>query len=176
MLETVLLVDDQDDVRNLLAEVLRLGAYRVLEAKNGVQALKLAEAHPNPIGLLVTDIVMPGITGVQLAEALRARNANLKVLFMSGYAERDSLRVLATPRAIHPQAVPTGRALPTRERLSARLRAIASARFKSPADSAEARRSKACHRRKLHRNRVYPVEHPILLNLLATTCQILSGN
>jgi len=101
-LETVLLVDDQDDVRNLLAEVLRLGAYRVLEAKNGVQALELAEAHPNPIGLLVTDIVMPGITGVQLAEALRARNPNLKVLFMSGYAERDSLRVLEP----HEQFIP----------------------------------------------------------------------
>jgi two-component system cell cycle sensor histidine kinase/response regulator CckA len=63
-LETVLLVDDQDDVRNLLAEVLRLGAYRVLEAKSGVQALALAESHPEPIGLLVTDIVMPGISGV----------------------------------------------------------------------------------------------------------------
>src|SRR6187551_1350731 len=70
-LETVLLVDDQDDVRNLLAEVLRLGAYRVLEAKDGHQALELAEAHPEPIGLLVTDIIMPGITGVELADALR---------------------------------------------------------------------------------------------------------
>ncbi|HYQ45431.1 MAG TPA: ATP-binding protein [Polyangiaceae bacterium] len=101
-LDTVLLVDDQDDVRSLLAEVLRLGAYRVLEAKNGVQALTLAEAHPDPIDLLVTDIVMPGITGVQLADALRTRNQNLKVLFMSGYAERDSLRVLQA----HEQFIP----------------------------------------------------------------------
>ncbi|HEY3254139.1 MAG TPA: ATP-binding protein [Polyangiaceae bacterium] len=93
-LQTVLLVDDQDDVRSLLAEVLRLGAYRVLEAKDGVHALRLAEAHPDPIGLLVTDIIMPGLTGVELADALRRRSANLKVLFMSGYAERDSLRVL----------------------------------------------------------------------------------
>ncbi|HKO50381.1 MAG TPA: ATP-binding protein [Polyangiaceae bacterium] len=101
-LETVLLVDDQDDVRSLLAEVLRLGSYRVLEAKDGVQALRLAEAHPDPIGLLVTDIVMPGITGVELADALRTRNADLKVLFMSGYAERDSLRVLRA----HEQFIP----------------------------------------------------------------------
>ncbi|HEX2670340.1 MAG TPA: ATP-binding protein [Polyangiaceae bacterium] len=101
-LETVLLVDDQDDVRGLLAEVLRLGAYRVLEAKNGVQALTLAETHADPIDLLVTDIVMPGISGVQLAEALRQRNENLKVLFMSGYAERDSLRVLQA----HEQFIP----------------------------------------------------------------------
>jgi len=101
-LETVLLVDDQDDVRGLLAEVLRLGAYRVLEAKNGVQALALAEAHSAAIDLLVTDIVMPGISGVQLADALRTRNENLKVLFMSGYAERDSLRVLQA----HEQFIP----------------------------------------------------------------------
>ena len=101
-LETVLLVDDQDDVRNLLAEVLRLGAYRVLEAKDGHQALELAEAHPEPIGLLVTDIIMPGITGVELADALRTRSPNLKVLFMSGYAERDSLRVLQA----HEQFIP----------------------------------------------------------------------
>jgi len=102
MLETVLLVDDQDDVRSLLAEVLSLGAYRVLEAKNGVQALTLAGAHPEPIGLLVTDIVMPGLSGVELADALRSRNPNLKVLFMSGYAERDSLRVLQA----HEQFIP----------------------------------------------------------------------
>jgi PAS domain S-box-containing protein len=102
MLETVLLVDDQDDVRNLLAEVLSLGAYRVLEAKNGIQALTLAGAHPEPIGLLVTDIVMPGISGVELADALRSRNPNLKVLFMSGYAERDSMRVLQA----HEQFIP----------------------------------------------------------------------
>jgi PAS domain S-box-containing protein len=101
-LDTVLLVDDQDDVRSLLAEVLRLGAYRVLEAKNGVQALTLAECNPDPIDLLVTDIVMPGITGVQLADVLRTRNASLKVLFMSGYAERDSLRVLQA----HEQFIP----------------------------------------------------------------------
>jgi len=101
-LETVLLVDDQDDVRGLLAEVLRLGAYRVLEAKNGVQALTLAETHADPIDLLVTDIVMPGISGVQLADALRTQNENLKVLFMSGYAERDSLRVLQA----HEQFIP----------------------------------------------------------------------
>ncbi|HET7543110.1 MAG TPA: ATP-binding protein [Polyangiaceae bacterium] len=101
-LDTVLLVDDQDDVRSLLAEVLRLGAYRVLEAKDGLHALTLAEANPNPIDLLVTDIVMPGLTGVQLADALRTRNENLKVLFMSGYAERDSLRVLQA----HEQFIP----------------------------------------------------------------------
>ena len=88
--------------RSLLAEVLSLGAYRVLEAKNGVQALTLAGAHPEPIGLLVTDIVMPGLSGVELADALRSRNPNLKVLFMSGYAERDSLRVLQA----HEQFIP----------------------------------------------------------------------
>ena len=78
------------------------GAYRVLEAKDGLEALTLAEAHPEPIGLLVTDIVMPGISGVDLADALRTKNPNLKVLFMSGYAERESLRVLQA----HEQFIP----------------------------------------------------------------------
>jgi response regulator RpfG family c-di-GMP phosphodiesterase len=73
--ETVLSVDDQDDVRSLLAEVLRIGAYRVLEAKHGIQALALAEAQPEPIGLLVTDLIMPGISGVELADGLRTRPA-----------------------------------------------------------------------------------------------------
>jgi two-component system cell cycle sensor histidine kinase/response regulator CckA len=93
-LETVLVVDDEADVRGLLVEVLRLGGYRVLEAKDGAEALRLASAHPDPIGLLVTDIVMPGISGKELADTLRARSASLKVLFMSGYAERHTLREL----------------------------------------------------------------------------------
>jgi len=93
-IETVLVVDDEDDVRHLLVDVLRIGAYDVLEARDAEQALALADKHGKPIELLVTDIVMPGLTGMELADALRDRNPTLKVLFMSGYAERDRVRQL----------------------------------------------------------------------------------
>jgi PAS domain S-box-containing protein len=92
--ETILVVDDEDDVRKLLVDVLRFGAYRVIEARDGEQALELATAHSAPIDLLVTDIVMPGMSGMELADALRSRSPDLKVLFMSGYAERDRIRPL----------------------------------------------------------------------------------
>jgi len=92
--ESVLIVDDEDDVRKLLVDVLRIGTYRVLEARDAEHALKIVEGHPHPIDLLVTDIVMPGLSGMELADAVRAQNPDLKVLFMSGYAERDRVRPL----------------------------------------------------------------------------------
>jgi CheY-like chemotaxis protein len=92
--EVVLVVDDEDDVRKLLIDVLRIGSFRVIEARDGEQALKLAAAQSGPIALLVTDIVMPGLSGMELADALRERNPALKVLFMSGYAERERVRQL----------------------------------------------------------------------------------
>jgi PAS domain S-box-containing protein len=92
--ETVLVVDDEDDVRRLLVDVLRIGPFRVLEARDSDQALKLANAQASPIELLVTDIVMPGLSGMELADELRVKNPSLKVLFMSGYAERERVRQL----------------------------------------------------------------------------------
>lgn len=91
-LETVLVVDDEDDVRRLLADVLRLGAYVVLEARDGEHALQIAERHGGPIDLLVTDLVMPRLTGLELADRLRLRHPDVRVLFMSGYAEREAER------------------------------------------------------------------------------------
>ena len=90
--ETVLVVDDQDDVRRMLVDVLKIGAYNILEARDGESALKLAEQLATPIELLVTDIVMPGLTGTELADQLRLRHPALKVLFLSGYAEHDRVR------------------------------------------------------------------------------------
>jgi DNA-binding response OmpR family regulator len=92
--ETVLVVDDEDDVRRLLVDVLRIGPFRVLEARDSDQALKLANAQASPIELLVTDIVMPGLSGMELADELRGPTPSLKVLFMSGYAERERVRQL----------------------------------------------------------------------------------
>jgi len=92
--ELVLVVDDEDDVRALLSDVLRVGRFRVIAARSGQQALELAAAQASPVALLVTDIVMPGVSGTELADALRVRYPAIKVVFMSGYAERERVREL----------------------------------------------------------------------------------
>jgi nitrogen-specific signal transduction histidine kinase/ActR/RegA family two-component response regulator len=84
--ETVLLVEDEPTLRTLTARVLRDLGYTVLEAAHGAQAIELVLAQTQPLQLLLTDIVMPGMRGNQLAEQLVDRLPNLKVLFMSGYA------------------------------------------------------------------------------------------
>jgi PAS domain S-box-containing protein len=85
--ETVLLVEDEDAVRALAREVLRRHGYVVVEARHGVDALRLAERHPDEIHLLVTDLVMPHMKGTELAKRLAAERPNMKVLFMSGYTD-----------------------------------------------------------------------------------------
>jgi PAS domain S-box-containing protein len=84
--ETVLLVEDEPTLRALTARVLRDLGYQVLEASHGAQAIELAQAQQQPLDLLLTDMVMPGMRGNALAERLVARLPALKVLFMSGYA------------------------------------------------------------------------------------------
>jgi nitrogen-specific signal transduction histidine kinase len=86
--ETVLLVEDEDAVRTLAREVLRRHGYVVLEARHGVDALRVAERHPDEIHLLVSDLVMPHMSGSDLAKRLSAGRPKMKVLFMSGYADR----------------------------------------------------------------------------------------
>ena len=85
--ETVLLVEDLDSVRVLVRAILGRNGYHVLEAQSGEAALDLAAAYPGKIHLLVTDVVMPRLTGPDLAERLRALRPELKVLFMSGYTD-----------------------------------------------------------------------------------------
>jgi PAS domain S-box-containing protein len=83
--ETVLVVEDQPEVRKLTLAMLEGQGYRLLEAANGSEALSLCRQYPDPIHLLVTDVVMPGMTGRELARLLVAIRPSLKTLYTSGY-------------------------------------------------------------------------------------------
>jgi two-component system cell cycle sensor histidine kinase/response regulator CckA len=85
--ETVLLVEDEDSVRQLVRETLESRGYRVFEAANGQAALTFAAAHPDPIHLIITDVVMPGINGHELVQKLLSARPAIKVLYLSGYAQ-----------------------------------------------------------------------------------------
>jgi CheY-like chemotaxis protein len=86
--ETILLVEDLDQLRRMVARVLRGRGYRVLEAAHAADALDQAGQHDGAIDLLLTDIVMPGLSGVDLAAQLKSSHTRMKVIFMSGYSER----------------------------------------------------------------------------------------
>ena len=85
--ETVLVVEDEHDLRRLLLEVLRGRGYTVLEASRPEQALELSQQYPGQIDLLVTDVVMPNMNGPALAGKLQQQRPGLPVLFISGYSE-----------------------------------------------------------------------------------------
>jgi two-component system, cell cycle sensor histidine kinase and response regulator CckA len=89
--ETVLVVEDQDGIRDIVRESLRRNGYKVLIAVDGNEALQMASAYPDPIHLLVTDLVMPNIGGRELAQRLTPLRPQMKVLFMSGYSEHSAL-------------------------------------------------------------------------------------
>jgi signal transduction histidine kinase len=83
--EVVLVVEDQDDVRRFAVEVLKSRGYSVLSAEDGEAALELAAQHKGPIHMLVTDVVLPGMNGRELAKRLKALRPTMQVLFTSGY-------------------------------------------------------------------------------------------
>jgi len=95
--ETVLLVEDEDAVRALAREVLRRYGYVVLESRHGVDALRLAERHTDDIHLMITDVVMPHMSGRELAERLCSVRPKMKVLFMSGYTDHAVMNRALTP-------------------------------------------------------------------------------
>ena len=83
--ETLLVVEDQEEVRKLTKRVLEARGYTVLAARNGAEALEIVAQHPSRIHLMITDVVMPGMNGRELAQHARARRSYLKVLYVSGY-------------------------------------------------------------------------------------------
>jgi DNA-binding response OmpR family regulator len=89
---TVLLVDDEDLLRDLMREALAAEGYRVIDASDGRAGLRAATTHAAAIDILVTDLVMPYVSGEQLATELRQHRPELRVLFLSGYPEAISTR------------------------------------------------------------------------------------
>jgi signal transduction histidine kinase len=85
--ESVLLVEDDDEVRRLTELLLRDAGFRVLSARSGAEGLELGRSHQGPLHLVVTDVVMPGMSGAEMWGKLRDERPEAKVLFLSGYAE-----------------------------------------------------------------------------------------
>ncbi|TVR63414.1 MAG: response regulator [Gemmatimonadales bacterium] len=90
--ETVLLVEDDDAVRAVTSRALLRFGYTVLAAEGGPQALDLLEEHGDGIDLLLTDIMMPGMNGVEVARRVVEAKPGIRVFFMSGYADQDLVR------------------------------------------------------------------------------------
>ncbi len=111
--ETILITEDEDNIRLMLKDFLQSIGYTVLTACNGKEALELAESHKGKIHLLLTDIVMPGMNGFELAKHLRDSYPEIELLFMSGYAKPTDTHkmmditdnLIDKPIAIHALAV-----------------------------------------------------------------------
>jgi len=104
--ETLLVVEDEEVVRGLIVELLERSGYAVLQAETAQEALEICEWHDGRIDLLVTDVVMPGMDGVELAEAVTSMKPDVEILYISGYTDRslafrgrpeEDVRYLAKP-------------------------------------------------------------------------------
>jgi CheY-like chemotaxis protein len=91
-LETILLVEDEDGVRELTQMILERSGYRVLQSRDGEGAIRLSKQYPDRVHILVTDVVMPKMGGRHLANCLVASRPGMKVLYMSGYTDDTLIR------------------------------------------------------------------------------------
>lgn len=110
--ETVLVVEDEEQVRTLVSSVLRRAGYTVLEAQNGSEGLLVCEKYPLAVHLLLSDVIMPRMNGRELAERLRRARSGMKVLYMSGYSDKVMAPngvidpgISLLPKPITPQAL-----------------------------------------------------------------------
>jgi two-component system, cell cycle sensor histidine kinase and response regulator CckA len=85
--ETILLVEDDPALRNMAAEVLRDTGYKVITAQSGPEAVQVAAKHRGPLDVLLTDVVMPGMTGRALASQIVVTHPRIRILYMSGYTD-----------------------------------------------------------------------------------------
>jgi CheY-like chemotaxis protein len=98
---TVLVVDDEEGLRTLVCRTLRAGGYGTLEAAHGAEALEVMENAPEPVDLVVTDVVMPGMDGRELGRRLTQRWPSVPVLYISAYDVNDIFR-RGSPRSSAP--------------------------------------------------------------------------
>jgi two-component system, cell cycle sensor histidine kinase and response regulator CckA len=92
-MKTILLVEDEDMLRGLIRELLEIKGYQVLEASQGVEAIDVLKRNGEPVDLLLTDVVMPHMSGSELATELRRTLPELKVIFMSGYTGSNNAAI-----------------------------------------------------------------------------------
>jgi two-component system cell cycle sensor histidine kinase/response regulator CckA len=90
--ETILLAEDSEPLRELICTILRNQGYTVLDARDGAEALRIANRQSDPIHLLIADVIMPGMGGHELSENLRSLRRDLKVLYVSGYTDDTIFR------------------------------------------------------------------------------------
>ncbi len=125
--ETILLVEDQDDVRAVAHQILCRYGYHVLEARSAAEALLACERHPHEIHLLLTDVVLPQMNGRELAKRLLNQRPQLRVLFMSGYTDNA---------IVHNGVLDSGAAYLQKplvpERLGRRIREVRDTPLRSP--------------------------------------------
>jgi len=86
--ETILLVEDEEALREITSEYLESRGYKVLAANSGMQALEICRTHETPIDILMTDIIMPGIQGPELVKAALDMRPQMQVIYVSGYTDR----------------------------------------------------------------------------------------
>ncbi len=94
--ETILLAEDESDVRGIAREFLSLAGYTILEAHDGASAVEIAQQHQGPIHLLITDMVMPKVSGRELAELMAKIRPETKIIYMSGYTEDPAISIEET--------------------------------------------------------------------------------
>ena len=100
--ELVLVAEDEPGVRKLVCRLLESHGYRVLEAEHGLHALSVADGHAGPIDLLLTDVRMPQMNGLELANTLRQRRPGMRVLYMTGYVDDEEVRTRVHSEAVAP--------------------------------------------------------------------------
>lgn len=87
--ETILLIEDEPNVRDLVREALELGGYAVLEARHADDALAVAERHAGPIHLVISDVLMPGLSPHDFLQQIARRRPDVRILYLSGHTEEE---------------------------------------------------------------------------------------
>lgn len=117
---TILLVEDEPSVRRVVSESLQRAGFRVLESDSGTHALSLFESNPGPIDLVLTDVIMPGLTGPQLVVRLRDLQPDVNVLYLSGYLGDELPPAVAAEQILIKPVRPTDLVEAVRRKLSTR--------------------------------------------------------